>query len=126
MIFSLKLAGIQKISVVDDETFTPPPEDYNPDDFKITSWYVKASELENTIRVEIREPMASIINQKHTAQLITRTAPDTIELTATVSDFDEIARWVLSCSPHVKVKFPEELRRRVCELAGETLKINRP
>ena len=125
-VLMFKLSRIQKISLLDGYTFTPPPEDYNAEDFKSSAWYVKPGELKYTMRLTIYEPMASIVSEtpRHLTQVITRTSPDTVELTAAIPDLEEAARWILSCSPHIKVEAPEELKNIVCSLAEKTISVN--
>ena len=41
--------------------------------------------------------------------------------TATIPDLEEIARWILSCSPWITVKAPEELREMVCNMARKVI-----
>ncbi len=125
-VLMFRLSRIQKISVPDDETFSPPPEDYNAEDFRSSAWYVKPGEPKYTMRLKIFEPMASIVSEtpRHLTQSITRTSPDTIELSAAIPDLEEAARWILSCSPYIKVEAPEELRDIVCRLAEKVTAIN--
>ena len=125
-VLMFKLSRIQKISVPDENTFTPPPEDYNAEDFRSSAWYVKPGELKHTMRLIVYEPMASIVSEtpRHLTQIITRISPDAIELTAAIPDIEEAARWILSCSPHIKVEAPEELRKLVSELAEKVISIN--
>ena len=125
-VLMFKLSRIQNISLLDKNTFMPPPEDYNAEEFKSSAWYVKPGELKYTMRLTIYEPMASIVSEtpKHLTQIITRTSPDTVELTAAIPDLEEAARWILSCSPHIKVEAPEELRNMVCRLAEKSISVN--
>lgn len=122
-VLMFKLARIQKITILHEEIFTPPPEDYNPQEFITSAWYVKAGPLKHTIRLIVSEPMASIVSEtiRHPTQRITQIDSDTVELTATIPDLDEAARWILSCSPYIKVKAPEELRALVCEMAEKVI-----
>ena len=125
-VLMFKLSRIQKARLLDNAEFVPPPEDYNANSFKASSWYVKGGVLEHSIRLEIREPMATIVSEtiKHPTQRVYRIDDDTVELTAAIPDLNEAARWILSCSPHVKVCEPEELRVMVRELAGEVVRLN--
>ena len=67
--------------------------------------------------------MASIISEtpRHITQRISRIAPDTVQLRMTVPELDEVARWILSCSPYITVIKPQELREKVCELAQQAV-----
>ena len=125
-VLMFKLSRIQKVRVLNDIEFSPPPEDYNAEDFKASSWYVKGGELKYSMRLEIREPMATIVSEtmKHPTQRILRIDSETIELTAATPDLDEAARWILSCSPSIKVIEPEELREKVCALAVKVISAN--
>lgn len=122
-VLTFKLSRIEKIIIPSDGKFIPPPDDYDPEIFRQSSWYVKCGQLKYTIRLEIREPMASIVSetQRHPTQRITRINDDTIELTATIPDLDEAARWILSCSPCITVKAPDELREMVCDMARKVI-----
>ncbi|MBQ6664422.1 MAG: WYL domain-containing protein [Synergistaceae bacterium] len=125
-VLMFKLSRIRKVRVLDDVEFSPPPEDYNAENFKASSWYVKGGELKHSMRLEIREPMATIVSEtmKHPTQRIWRIDSETVELTAAIPDLDEAARWILSCSPSVKVIEPEELREKVCALAEKVISAN--
>ena len=125
-VLMFKLARIQKARLLENAEFIFPPEDYNANNFKSSSWYVRGGELKHNIRLEIREPMATIVSEiiKHPTQRINRIDENSVELTATVPDLSEVARWILSCSPHVKILEPAELRLMVREIAEEILKIN--
>lgn len=118
-----KLSRIKRIEILDEHEFTPPPEGYDAASFRDSAWYVKSGELKHSIVLHIREPMASIAGEmKRTlAQRIYPLDDETVEFQATVPDLDEVARWVLSCSPYVKVIKPQELREKVCELANQTI-----
>ena len=122
-VLMFKLSRIQKIIVVDDAEYTPPPEDYNPQEVRESSWYLKYGDLKYDIRLIVREPMASLVSEtvRHPTQRITRIDSESVELYACIPDLDEAARWILSCSPHITVKQPQELRDKVCELARQTL-----
>ncbi|MBR4195362.1 MAG: WYL domain-containing protein [Synergistaceae bacterium] len=125
-ILTFRLSRIERIIIPDDGKFIPPPDDYSPEIFRQSSWYVKGGQLRHTIRLEIREPMASIVSEmkRHPTQRITRLNDDTIELTATIPDLEEAARWILSCSPGITVKAPDELREMVCDLARKVIAAN--
>ena len=125
-ILMFKLSRIKKIKISEDDEFLPPPEDYNPEVFRESSWYVKGGQLKYDINLEVREPMASIISEmkRHPTQRISRIDDDTAELYACVPDLEEAARWILSCSPYIKVIRPEELRALVRELAEKTISLN--
>ena len=125
-VLMFKLSRIQKVRVLDDEEFSPPPEDYNAEEFKASSWYVKGGELKHSMRLEIREPMATIVSEtkRHITQRIRRIDSETVELTAAIPDLDEAARWILACSPGIKVIEPEELREKVCALAEKVISLN--
>ena len=122
-VLMFKLARIQKIAVLEDEEYTPPPEDYNPQEVRQSSWYLKYGELKHDIRLIVREPMASIVSEtvRHPTQRITRIDSETVELYACIPDLDEAARWILSCSPYITVKSPPELREKVCGLACQVI-----
>ncbi|MBR0150971.1 MAG: WYL domain-containing protein [Synergistaceae bacterium] len=125
-VLMFKLSRIERIMLLDEERFIPPPEDYNPAVFRESSWYVKGGQLNHSIRLEVREPMASIVSEtiRHPTQRITRIDDETVELYACVPDLEEVARWILSCSPHVKVIEPEELRVMVRGLAEKVIALN--
>lgn len=125
-VFMFKLSRIQRIALRDDKKFIPPPKDYNPAIFRESSWYVKGGKLNHSIRLEVREPMASIVSEttRHPTQRITRIDDERVELYACIPDLEEAARWILSCSPHVKVIEPEELRVMVRGLAEKVIAIN--
>ncbi|MBQ7219405.1 MAG: WYL domain-containing protein [Synergistaceae bacterium] len=125
-VLMFKLSRIQKFSVIEDAEYIPPPDDYNPDEVRQSSWYLKYGDLKHDIRLIVREPMATIVSEtlRHPTQRITRIDDDTVELYACIPDLDEAARWILSCSPHITVKSPPELREKVCELADGVLKQN--
>lgn len=122
-VLTFKLSRIERIITLAEGKFIPPPDDYDPEIFRQSSWYVKGGQLKHSIRLEIREPMASIVSetQRHPTQRITRINDETIELTATIPDLEEIARWILSCSPWITVKAPEELREMVCNMARKVI-----
>ena len=121
-----RLSRIQSVRVLDDVEFSPPPEDYNAEDFRASSWYVKGGELKYDICLEIREPMATIVGEimKHPTQRIRRIDSDIVEFKAAVPDLDEVARWILSCSPNIKVLKPDELREMVRSLAEKVIAEN--
>ncbi len=125
-VLTFKLSRIERIITRDDEKFIQPPDDYNPEIFRQSSWYVKGGQLKHTIALEIREPMASIVSEttRHPTQRIERINDDTVLLTATIPDLEEAARWILSCSPGIKVIRPAELREMVCSLAREVISVN--
>lgn len=125
-VFMFKLSRIQRIALRDDEEFIPPPKDYNPAIFRESSWYVKGGQLKYDITLEVREPMASIVSEtiRHPTQRITRIDDETVELYACIPDLEEAARWILSCSPYVKVIRPAELRDIVRGLAEKVIAIN--
>ena len=112
--------------MLDGERFIPPPEDYDPAVFRESSWYVKGGQLKYDITLEVHEPMASIVSEteRHPTQRITRIDDERVELYACIPDLEEAARWILSCSPYVKVIRPAELKNIVCELAGKVIEIN--
>ena len=125
-VLMFKLSRIQKVSVLEDEKFMTPPENYNAEEFRASSWYVKGGVLKHDICLEIREPMATIVSEtmRHPTQRITRIDDDTVELRATIPDLEEAARWILSCSPHIIVRKPDELREMVCGLAQKVTALN--
>ena len=120
-VLMFKLSRIQSIKARNDIEFVPPPQDYDPQTVRSSSFYVRYGELKHDVTLEVREPMASIISEtpRHITQRITRIDPDTVELRLTVPELDELARWILSCSPHITVIKPKELRDKVCELAQQ-------
>lgn len=124
-VLMFKLSRIQSVSVQEEEKFVPPPEDYNAADFKASSWYVRSGELKHDIRLIVNEPMASIVSEtvRHPTQRIIRIDDNTAELYACIPDLEEAARWILSCSPHIRVEKPEELRKIVCELAEKVIRV---
>ena len=127
-ILIFKLSRIEKISVLEDENFISPPENYDPKVFREASWYVRGGQLKYDITLEIIEPIASIIGDtmRHPTQRIKRIDDDTIELKACIPDLDEAARWILSCSPCIKVCSPQELKATVCKLAEKIIELNAP
>lgn len=124
-VLMFKLSRIQSASVLEEEKYIMPPEDYNPEEFRTSSWYVRAGELKHDINLIVSEPMASIVSEtiRHPTQRITRIDDKTVELYACIPDLEEAARWILSCAPHIRVKRPEELRKIVCELAEKVIRV---
>ena len=124
-VLMFKLARIQSVKLLYDVEFVPPPEDYDAQAVKSSAFYVKYGDLKHDVTLEVREPMASIISEtpRHITQRISRIDADTVQLTMTVPELDEVARWILSCSPHIKVIKPIELRDKVCELAQQVISI---
>ena len=124
-VLMFKLARIQKVKILYDAEFIPPPDDYDPQTLRESSFYVRYGDLKYDVTLEVREPMASIITEtpRHITQRITRFDADTVELRLTVPELDEVARWILSCSPYIKVIKPLELREKVCELAQEVIHV---
>lgn len=122
-VLMFKLARIQSVKVLTDTEFVPPPDDYDPHTLRESSFYVRYGDLKHDVTLEVREPMASIISEtpRHITQRISRIDADTVELRLTVPELDEVARWILSCSPHITVIKPQELREKVCELARQTI-----
>ncbi len=125
-VLTFRLSRIERIALLDETKFIPPPDGYNPEIFRQSSWYVKSGQLKHTIRLEIREPAASIVSEihRHPTQRTERINDDTIELTATIPDLEEAARWILSCSPCITVKAPDELREMVCNMARKIIASN--
>lgn len=121
-----RLSRIQKVRVLDGVNFALPPDDYNAEQFIASSWYVKSGELKYDVCLEVREPVATIVSEtiRHPTQRISRIDSETVELRATVPDIDEIARWIMSCSPSIKVIAPKELRLKVCALAEDIIAEN--
>ncbi|MBQ7732841.1 MAG: WYL domain-containing protein [Synergistaceae bacterium] len=127
-VLMFKLARIQGVDILPDEEFTNPPENYNHEAFINSAWYVKAGELKYNMKLIITEPMATIISEtpRHLTQKITRLDSESVELSADIPDLQEAAAWILSCSPHVKIIEPEELRVLVCDLAMKVITKNVP
>lgn len=71
-VLTFRLSRIERISLLDETDFIPPPDDYNPEIFRQSSWYVKGGQLRRTIRLEIREPIASTVSdiRRHPTQKI--------------------------------------------------------
>lgn len=125
-VLTFRLSRIERISLLDETDFIPPPDDYNPEIFRQSSWYVKGGQLRRTIRLEIREPIASTVSdiRRHPTQRIYRIDDYTVELAATIPDIEEAARWILASSPGITVKAPDELRAMVCDMASEVIAAN--
>ena len=122
-VLMFKLSRIQRISVIHDGEYVMPPDDYNPAEVRESSWYLRYGDLKHNIRLIVREPMASIVSEtiRHPTQRISRIDDNTVELTATIPDLDEAARWILSCSPYIVVEEPQELMDKVCVLAQKAI-----
>ena len=65
-------------------------------------------------------PLAAIVadTKWHSTQEIEYKEDGSIILSATVPDLEEVARWAMSCAPHIEVMEPEELRKKVAELGN--------
>ena len=120
------LSNIDRIAILGNESFTPPPENYDPNVFRESSCYVKNGQLKYDITLEICEPIASMVRDvmRHPTQRVKKIDDNTIELKACIQDLNGMARWILSCSPYIKVRSPEKLRIAVCKLAEKVVKLN--
>lgn len=101
-----------------------PEESGFSDDYVLTAWHVIPGHEKIPVKVHISGQLADTFRnvQWHPAQQVEECGEGGIILRAEVPGLYEVARWVLSGAPHIKVIAPEELREIVREFAQEIMK----
>ncbi|MDL2297840.1 WYL domain-containing protein [Synergistaceae bacterium OttesenSCG-928-D05] len=96
-----------------------PPPDVTVEQYAGTAWFASPGELKYDITLHLFPPLSHIVaeTQWHPTQKIEEQADGSIIYTAKVPDLEEVARWAMSCAPHIKVVGPKELVTRVEGLA---------
>lgn len=121
------LAGFEKVEILENETFAP------PDDFDLTEhtahrFRALAGEGDHTVRLEVTAEAAPYFDRKtyHPTQIKEKTLADgSAVVSFEVEGLDDIASWVRSWGPKVKVLEPEALAERVREDATEVAELYR-
>lgn len=99
------------------------PDGQTVEDYAGSAWLAHPGELKYKIKLHIFMPLASIVSETkwHPTQEIEQKEDGSIILTATVPDLEEVARWAMSCAPHIEVLEPGELRNKVSEFGGQMI-----
>ena len=118
-ILNFKIARISELKILFDEEFINPPENYSYENYIKSGWHVVPGEAKYFIKLILSEPIATITNEikLNPSQKIIKLDSNTAELTANVPDLKEVARWVMSSAPCVKIVEPDELKELVKDLA---------
>ena len=87
------------------------------EDYAGSAWFARPGKLQYKIKLHLFMPLASIVAETkwHPTQKIQQKEDGSIILTATVPDLEEVARWAMSCAPHIEVLEPVELSERLVE-----------
>ena len=114
---------ISRIKQADNakEPYKPAPSGQTVQDYAATAWFARPGELKYDIKLHIFMPLASIVAETiwHPTQKIEPQPDGSIIYKAKVPDLEEVARWAMSCAPHIEVLGPEGLRKRIVELGKD-------
>jgi len=99
------------------------PRDFELETFLEGSWEVFHGRQRHEVVLEFAPALSPLVrNARHHEGERTRLLPSgALEYRVTLSALDEVARWIAGFGGAVRVVAPEELRRRVVELARQLL-----
>ena len=103
-----------------DTEWKNPPNGQTVQDYAGSAWFAHPGELKYRIKLHFFMPLAAIVAETkwHSTQEIEYKEDGSIILSATVPDLEEVARWAMSCAPHIEVMEPVELRKKVAKLGN--------
>ena len=109
--------------VMEERPMDMPPPETGVAAFAQSAWYACPGEPCHDVTVRVRPPLADVIAETpwHVSQALFREPGGALRLSAKVPDLDEVARWVMASAPYAEVLEPETLRKRVMDLANETV-----
>ena len=101
-----------------DTEWKSSPNGQTVEEYAGSAWFARPGKLQHKIKLHLFMPLASIVSETkwHPTQKIEQKEDGSIILTATVPDLEEIARWAMSCAPHIEVLEPYALRMEIAEL----------
>ncbi len=114
-----RISRIKTLHVWPDTPFSPPPEGMRIDDHASSGWYGYTGDADIPVEIEISPPLAEIVRETvwHPTQRFEDGEDGKTIMRAEVPDLGAVARWTMASAPYARAKSPEELVRRVGELA---------
>jgi predicted DNA-binding transcriptional regulator YafY len=105
-----------------------PPGSFDLDAYLRDTWSVYRGERRHRVILRFDAGLAPLLENAvhHRGEELERLGDGAIEYRVALTHLDEIARWVLGFGGRCRVMEPEELRRRVLELARATAATNAP
>lgn len=113
-----RVSRIRSVFAFEEGDFIPPEEGQDTRTYASSAWYGCPGGDKHDILLRIKPPLSAVVEETiwHPTQEIRHLDDGRIEISASVPNLDDIARWIMASAPFAEAIEPASLRKRVLEL----------